>query len=433
MQQTTQAQAHAARLASRTLASTSLADRNRGLAAMAEALQTDKARILAANEADLARSQEEGLSAPLIKRLRFDEAKLRDVLAGLTSLRSLPDPVGHTQLARELSPGLTLYRVSCPIGVVGVIFESRPDALVQIASLCLKSGNAVLLKGGREAKETNRALYEALVHGTRTAGLPEGWIGLLESREEVSDMLRMDEDIDLVIPRGSNDFVRYIMDHSRIPVMGHADGICHVYIDQACDVDMAVRVAVDAKAQYVAVCNACETLLVHEAAASRVLTELKRAMDAAHVRLLGCEKTRAVIPVAPATEADWDTEYLDYVLSIRVVPSLEAAISHINTHGSGHTDAIVTQDAQAAAAFLNGVDSAGVYWNCSTRFADGFRYGFGAEVGIATGKVHARGPMGLEGLTIYKYKLLGNGQTVADVAEGREVYTHRDQDEDCPL
>ena len=423
--------AQAARRAGRILAAASLEQRNHALACIREALLARKDEIFAANAQDMAAADE--LEAPIRKRLTFGEAKLKDVTEGITSLIALPDPIGHTQLSTELTPGLELYRVSCPIGVVGIIFESRPDALVQIATLCLKSGNAALLKGGREAIHTNRALYEAICEGSRAAGLPEGWLGMMETRGEVAEMLKLNDLIDLIIPRGSNAFVKYIMDNSDIPVLGHADGICHVYVDEAADVELAVRVAVDAKAQYVSVCNATENLLVHEAIAPAFLPRLREAMEAAGVTLKGCERTRALIDVEPACEADWDTEYLDYILSIKLVDSLEEAIDFINRHGSGHTDAIMTQNGEAAARFMNEVDSAGCYLNCSTRFADGFRYGFGAEVGVSTGKIHARGPMGLEGLTIYKYKLLGSGQTVGDFASGKAVYTHKPLNRDCPL
>ena len=425
------AAAQAARAAGRRLAFSSIDQRNAALAAIRRALLRRKAELFAANQADMDAAQD--LDAPIRKRLAFGEQKLAEVVAGIDSLINLPDPLGHTQLSTELAPGLELYRVSCPIGVIGVIFESRPDALVQIATLCLKSGNAALLKGGSEAQHTNAALFDAILEGAREAGLPEGWLGMMQTRYEVSEMLKMDEYIDLIIPRGSNAFVRYIMDHSSIPVLGHADGLCHVYVDRNADIPLAVRVAVDAKAQYVSVCNACETLLVHQDIAPAFLTVLKPAMEQAGVRLKGCARTCALIKVDPADEADWDTEYLDYVLSIRIVDSLDEAIAFINRHGSGHTDAIMTQDREAAARFLNEVDSAGCYLNCSTRFADGFRYGFGAEVGVSTGKVHARGPMGLEGLTIYKYKLLGSGQTVGDFASGKAAFTHRPLERDCPL
>lgn len=425
--------AGAARRAAIPLAASSLDQRNQALLLIAESLYAHQDEIFAANERDLAAARGDGLAGPLLKRLSFPKEKLDSVVRGLHSLRGLGDPIGHTLMSRELSPGLDLYRVSCPIGVVGVIFESRPDALIQIASLCLKSGNAVLLKGGREALKTNRALYAAMAQGAEKAGIPSGWAGLMESRADVSAMLKLDSLIDLIIPRGSNAFVRYIMENSRIPVLGHADGVCHVYVDRAAELSKAVEIAVDSKTQAAAVCNAMETLLVHRAAAGEFLPALQAAMGEKGVCLKGCEKTREIIDCLEATEDDWRTEYLDLVLSIRVVEDESEAIRHINAYGSGHTDAIVTEDPEAAKAFLSLVDSAGVYWNCSTRFADGFRYGFGAEVGIATGKLHARGPMGLEGLCTYKYKLLGHGQTVASFQAGERVFTHRDLHQDCPL
>lgn len=423
--------ARAARQAARQLAVADIDTRNAALLRVADALEGRADAIFAANARDLEAAG--GLPAPLLKRLRFDAHKLSEVVAELRSLAALPDPIGQTLLATELSPGLNLYRVRCPIGVIGVIFESRPDALVQIAALCLKSGNAVLLKGGREAMETNRALYQCIVEATEASGIPWGWAGLLETREEVADMLGLDAYIDLIIPRGSNEFVRYIMEHSRIPVMGHADGVCSVYVDRAADIDMAVQVTVDAKTQYVAVCNAAETLLVHREIAPAFLPPLARAMAQKNVELRGDAATRAIIACKPATQADWDTEFLDYILAIRVVEDMRQAMQHIAAHGSGHTDVIITADREAARDFLARVDSAGVYWNCSSRFADGYRYGFGAEVGIATGKLHARGPVGLEGLCTYKYKLLGEGQTVEAFADGRAAFTHRPLDEDCPL
>ena len=425
--------AQLARAAAWELAASGLEARNRALMEMARELEARREDIFAANEADLADARSSQLAAPLLGRLKFGEEKLRQVLDGLRSLTSLPDPIGRTTLSRELTEGLKLYRVTCPIGVIGVIFESRPDALVQIASLALKSGNAVLLKGGREALRTNQALCEALRAAAVRAGLPADFAQLLESREDVTAMLREDTLIDLIIPRGSNAFVRYIMDNSRIPVLGHADGVCHVYVDSAASLPMAVNVAVDSKAQNVAVCNAMETLLVHRGVAADFLPMLLPAMQEKGVWLKGDAATRAVIPCEEATEEDWRTEYLDYVLSIRVVDSLDAAIDHINRYGSHHTDCIVTEDREAAKAFLTRVDSAGVYHNVSTRFADGFVYGFGAEVGIATGKLHARGPMGLEGLTTYKYKLLGEGQLMAEMKRGERQYTHRLLSEDCPL
>lgn len=421
------------RSAAWTLAASSLADRNAALLTMAEELNARRDIIFAANVADMDAAEKDQLAAPLLGRLKFREEKLQAVTDGLRALTALPDPIGQTTLARELTQGLNLYRVTCPIGVIGVIFESRPDALVQIASLALKSGNAVLLKGGREAIRTNAALCDALRAAAEKAGIPANFAQLMESREDVSAMLKEDALIDLIIPRGSNAFVRHIMDNSRIPVLGHADGICHVYVDHAADIDMAVDIAVDSKTQNVAVCNAMETLLVHRDIAPAFLPKVCAALQIKNVRLLGDEAVRSIVPMEPATEADWRTEYLDYTLSIRMVPDLNAAIDHINRYGSHHTDCIVTADTAAAQTFLTRVDSAGVYHNVSTRFADGFVYGFGAEVGIATGKIHARGPMGLEGLTTYKYKLLGSGQLMADMKCGKQQYTHQLPDESCPM
>lgn len=425
--------AYRSRQAAWMLAESDLQARNTTLRKMARVLSEHREEIFAANECDVQRATEEKLAAPLLGRLKFREEKLQAVMDGLVALAELPDPIGKTTLSRELTEGLKLYRVTCPIGVIGVIFESRPDALVQIASLALKSGNAVLLKGGREALQTNAALCRCLRMAAKEAGLPEDFAQLLESREDVSAMLKEDGLIDLIIPRGSKEFVRYIMDNSRIPVLGHADGVCHVYVDSAADVDMAVKIAVDSKTQNVAVCNACETLLVHRDIAAEFLPALLPAMQAKHVRLLGDETVCRYIPAEPATEQEWYTEYLDLVLSIRVVDSMQQAVWHINHYGSHHTDCIVTDDRAAAGEFMTGVDSAGVYHNVSTRFADGFVYGFGAEVGIATGKIHARGPMGLEGLTTYKYKLLGSGQLMEEMKDGTRTYTHRLLNEDCPL
>lgn len=413
--------ARAARAAAHQMANLPDARRIDALRNAARLLRANAEALFEANAEDMRQAQAQALDAPLQKRLLFDAQKLQDVCAGLEALADMPNPLGRTQLATELTPGLELYRVTCPIGVVGVVFESRPDALVQIAGLCLRSGNAVLLKGGREAQASNQRLFSVMDQAVREAGLPAGWGALLASREDVASMLALDRDIDLIIPRGSNAFVRHIMTHSMIPVLGHADGICHVYIDKDADIGMAAKVALDSKAQYVAVCNAMETLLVHAQIAGRALPALAEAMRTAGVTLRGDARAMEIIDAEPATEADWDMEYLDYTLSIKVVDSLDEAIAHINLHGSGHTDAIITGDAGRAREFLARVDSAGVYWNCSTRFADGFRYGFGAEVGVSTGKLHARGPMGIEGLCTYKYKLLGTGQTVGEGIQ----YTHR--------
>ena len=416
------------------LISDSSADaRNHALTLLADLLKKNKEQIFEANREDLEAAKAEKLADPLLHRLAFNEDKLLQVTGGLTALAAMQDPLNHTVCSTEITEGLKLYRVTSPIGVIGVIFESRPDALIQISSLCIKSGNAVLLKGGRESLRTNKVLCGLVRDALEGASLPADAAQLLETREDVARMLKEDTLIDLIIPRGSNSFVRYIMDNSRIPVLGHADGICHVYIDQFADPDMAVRVAVDSKTQNVSVCNAMETLLVHQEIAPRILPVLAQKLRSFNVAIRGDEQTVGLIECDPAEEADWSEEYLDYILSVRIVPSLQAAVSHINHYGSHHTDAIVTSDAERASAFMRQVDSAGVYWNVSTRFADGFVYGLGAEVGISTGKLHARGPMGLEGLTTYKYKLIGCGQTMDEMKKGIRAYTHQSLNEDCPL
>jgi len=418
--------AKAAKAASIHLAAIKSEAKNAALTEIAKALTQRRSDIIAANQRDLAEAERNALAAPLLKRLKFDEAKLADVCAGIHSLIKLDDPVGRTLAATELDTGLELYKVSCPIGVIGVVFESRPDALVQISTLCLKSGNAVLLKGGSEAAHTNRILAETIAAAGEAAGLPSGWIALLETRQDVADMLELDDHIDLIVPRGSNEFVRHIMTHTNIPVLGHADGICHVYIDADADPEMAVAIAVDSKCQYVAVCNAAETLLVDVAIAETLLPALQGALEAKGVRLRGCPRTRDAIVCEPATDDDWATEYLDLVLAIKVVDGLDDAIDHINRYSSGHTDAIVTADKDKAERFMALVDSADVFWNCSTRFSDGYRYGLGAEVGISTNKIHARGPVGLEGLVIYKWKLYGKGQIAADyTGEDARKFTHK--------
>jgi glutamate-5-semialdehyde dehydrogenase len=414
-----------AKKASIELSALNAEQKNKALSFIAESIVLNKNEIFEKNEIDLKRSENENLPEPLLKRLKFDERKLSETVEGIRSLIGLSDPVGKTLLATELDNGLELYKISCPIGVIGVIFESRPDALVQISTLCLKSGNTVLLKGGSEAIETNRILAKIIYEAANQAGVPSGWIHLLETREDVNNMLALDKWIDLIIPRGSNDFVRYIMDHSKIPVLGHSDGICHCYVDKDADINMAVDVVNDSKTQYVAVCNAAETLLVHSDIAASFLPELKKKTDQKNVVLKGCEKTRKIIDVQAVSVDDWKTEHLDYILSVKVVDSLDEAINHINTFGSGHTDTIITSDQSAAERFMDMVDSANVFWNCSTRFSDGFRYGFGAEVGISTNKIHARGPVGLEGLLIYKYKLKGDGHIVSDYAGRKREFTHR--------
>lgn len=416
-------QAKKAKKASYTMFSMSSETKKKALLSIAEALDNRKAAIFEANARDMALAQQTNLAMPLQKRLLFDESKLLTVCEGLVQLSGLEDPVGKKLLATEMDDGLSLYRISCPIGVIGIIFESRPDALVQIASLCLKTGNAVFLKGGSEAAHTNRILAQIITDAAISSGLPEGFLTLLESREEVTSMLALSDYIDLIIPRGSNTFVRYIMDHSDIPVLGHADGVCHLYIHEKADTDMALSIAVDSKTQYVAVCNTAETLLVDASVADTVLPRIAEALKQKGVTLFGCEKSAKLLSIPVVSE--WHHEYLDYQMSVKIVDGIDEAIDHINQFGSGHTDAIVTSDKSVAEKFMNDVDSGNVFWNCSTRFSDGFKYGFGAEVGVSTSKIHARGPVGLEGMVTYKYKLFGSGQIVDDYASGRKTFKHR--------
>jgi glutamate-5-semialdehyde dehydrogenase len=375
---------------------------------MADALRNRSEEIYAANRKD--RDAAQGtLAGPLFKRLLLNDSKLRDLVAGIEQLAAMPDPVGRVLLETELDDGLILRRVQTPIGVVAAIFESRPEVVGQIAALAIRSGNAILLKGGREAAHTNAAIG-AVIHDVLVQHGVEGAVQLVSTREEVAQLLAMDDLISLVIPRGSNEMVQSIQNATRIPVLGHADGICHVYIDEAANPDKAVAVAVDSKAQYPAVCNAAETLLVHKnfPARQKLLDALRDAGVDLHI------------------EKDFGHEFLDLVMAVHVVESMDEAIQHIHRYGSAHTDAIVTENAGAAQRFLNEVDSAGVYWNASTRFADGFRYGFGAEVGVSTNKTHARGPVGIEGLLIYKYHLVGNGHVVATYSgENARRFKHR--------
>ena len=401
--------AHEAKVDSFSLATASSELRNNALAAIAKALQESAEDIFAANKADLAQGEADNLPAPIMGRLKFDEHKLSDCIAGINDLIGLPDPLFKTLLKRQLDEGLILEKTTVPIGVIGVIFESRPDALVQISALCVKSGNCAILKGGSEAKNTNRILSQIIHDAGVSAGLPQHFMVQIEAREGISAILGCHEDIDLIIPRGSNSFVQYIMNNSKIPVMGHADGICHMYVDSAADLDRAVTIITDAKTQYVAACNAIETLLVHEDVYDELLAKLTDAPF--EIRF---------------DEEGYSKEYLDYILSIKKVSGVDEAIQHINHYGSHHTDVIITDDEETAEKFMNFVDSAGVYHNCSSRFADGFRYGFGAEVGISTGKLHARGPVGLEGLVTYKYKLRGHGQIVGDYASGKSTFKFKD-------
>jgi glutamate-5-semialdehyde dehydrogenase len=425
-----------AREASRALARLSNDQRNAVLLAAADALESARAQILEANALDC-RAAEPAvaagkMSSAMFKRLRVTESGAKEMAVQVRAVASLADPLGRTLLSTELDDNLTLIRESCPLGVVGVVFESRPDAVPQFAALGLKSGNAMILKGGSEAARTN----ETLVQTWRAAlekfpEVPADAIQLLQSRADVLELLALDRDVDLIIPRGSYELVRYITEHSRIPVLGHGDGICHVYVDSSADITKALDIAYDAKVQYPAVCNAAETLLVHEEIAGKFLPLVVARLKDAGVEIRADAKTLSLLPgenLVRATDADWSTEYGDLILSIRIVPAMDDAIDHINRYGSRHTDAIVTEDDAAAAKFMNEVDSAGVFQNASTRFADGFRYGFGAEVGISNSKLHARGPMGLEGLTTYKYKLYGNGHTVAPYAKGEKHFTHRKLD-----
>ena len=400
--------------------------RNEALIKISEALTAHAEEIFAANARDLAAADEKGVATAVKKRLLYSEGKMKDSVSGLVQLASLPDPLGKITLNRELDEGLHLTRVTCPIGVIGVIFEARPDALVQISSLCLKSGNCAVLKGGKETAETNRVLFTVIYDAAVAAGLPEGCLLLAEQHSEIDELLTCDKEVDLLIPRGSNAFVRYIMDHTKIPVMGHADGICHIYVDKDADQDKAIRVIIDAKTQYTAACNAVETILIDRAIAGEFLPKLKAAFDAAGIKMRGTAEVSGYVPCEVMAEDAFATEYLDLIASVKLVDGAPEAVRHINYFGSHHTDSIMTENEETAAYFTQMVDSAGVYVNVSTRFADGFRYGFGAEVGISTGKIHARGPVGLEGLVTYKYRLTGDGHIVGDYASGKRAFHHRD-------
>ncbi|MEX0271603.1 glutamate-5-semialdehyde dehydrogenase [Leptolyngbyaceae cyanobacterium UHCC 1019] len=401
--------------------------RNQALEAIAQSLEAAIPEILAANAVDCEGAQAEGIAAALYARLKLNDTKLKEAIAGVRDLAKLPDPLTIVQLHRELDTGLILQRITCPLGVLGVIFEARPDAVVQISSLAVKSGNGVILKGGKEAIRSCEALVKAIHQGLQHAEIDPAIVQLLTTREETLQLLKLEQSVDLIIPRGSNSFVQFVQDNTRIPVLGHADGICHLYVDQAADIQKAVAISIDSKTQYPAACNAIETLLVHQAIAPDFLLEAITSFQNKQVELRGDSRTLEILNIKPATQADWSTEYSDLILAIKIVDSLEAAISHINTYGSRHTEAIVTENAQAAATFMAEVDAAGVYHNCSTRFADGFRYGFGAEVGISTQKMPPRGPVGLEGLVTYKYQLVGNGHIVATYTGDRaKPFTHKE-------
>lgn len=406
----------AAKQAALRMAALDSAVKDRALQAMAAALDVHRAEILAANAQDVA-AAEGKIPAELLKRLKVSDDKITDMIASLLEVARLPDPVGRTMAATQLDDGLTLYQVRCPIGMIGVIFESRPDVVPQIMSLCLKSGNSVAFKGGSEALCSNRILFSLLRDAAAAAGVPPAAFVLMETREDISEILLLDQYIDLLIPRGSYGFVRYVQEHTRIPVLGHAAGVCHVYVDGAADVPTALQVAFDSKVQYPAVCNAAECLLVDRTIAPAFLPAMAERFAAKGVEMRVDPEAATLLKAfktVPAADDEWGKEYDDLVIRIKVVGGLNEAIDFINGHGSHHTDAIITKDVQRQREFARRVDSADVFINASTRFADGYRFGKGAEVGIATGRVHARGPMGMEGLMIYKYVLVGQGQVVQD-------------------
>jgi glutamate-5-semialdehyde dehydrogenase len=407
--------------------------RNDALQAIADAIEANADAILDANDDDVAEAEElleaGEYTQAFVDRLKLSASKLESIAEMVRSVAGQEDPLGRTLAARELDEDLELYKVSVPIGVLGAVFESRPDALVQIAALSLKSGNAVVLKGGSEATHSNRILHEIIVEAAADVGaaIPDGWAQLIEAREDVQTLLERDDAVDLLMPRGSSSFVSYVQDNTSIPVLGHTEGVCHVYVDSDADLGMAENVAYDAKVQYPAVCNAVETLLVNESVADEFLPGMADRYREAGVELRGDEQVRKLIDAEVASEEDWTTEYGDLILAIKIVDSTTEAIDHINQHGSKHTESILTENEDAAARFMRGIDAASVFHNASTRFADGYRFGLGAEVGISTGKTHARGPVGLEGLTTYKYHLEGDGQLVATYSgENAKPYLHED-------
>ncbi|GGN22398.1 glutamate-5-semialdehyde dehydrogenase [Halarchaeum nitratireducens] len=432
----TETKVEAAEAAALDLANVSDDDRSAALRAVADAIEDAADEILDANETDVAAAEEKlaagDYTQSFVDRLTLDAAKVESIAEMVRSVADQRDPLGETLEARRLDEALELYKVGVPIGVVATVFESRPDALVQIAALALKSGNAVILKGGSEATHSNRVLYELIRDATDE--MPDGWAQLIEAREDVDTLLGMDESVDLVMPRGSSAFVQYVQDNTKIPVLGHTEGVCHVYVDRDADLDTAADVALDAKVQYPAVCNAVETLLVHASVADEFLPDVLARYDDAGVELRGDDRTREIaadadVDVTPAREADWTQEYGDLVLAVKVVDSLDDAVAHVNANGSKHTESILTDDADRAGDFMRRVDAASVFHNASTRFADGYRYGLGAEVGISTGKIHARGPVGLDGLTTYKYYLEGDGQLVASYAgENPKPFLHEEFD-----
>ena len=414
------------RLASIKISQTENQNRIKALNFMADYLEKNTTEILEANSEDYKRAEKKGISKALLSRLKLSKEKLNSGIDGIRKVGDLADPVNQVQIKRELSKGLILERKTVPIGVIGVIFESRPDAVMQISSLAIRSGNGVILKGGSEANLTNTAIVNALQLGLHESGLDKNAICLLTSRKDSMSMLNLENYINLIIPRGSNELVKFIQDNTRIPVLGHADGICHFYIDNEANLEMALSVALDSKIQYAAACNAIETLLVHKDIAPAFLKKAIPLFHSNDVKLIGDKRSVELGLKYEASPEDWQTEYLDLILSIKIVDDLNDAITHIQKFSSKHTDGIITENSNTANKFMNVVDSAGVFHNCSTRFADGFRYGFGAEVGISTQTLPPRGPVGLEGLVTYKYFLKGDGNIVDDFSSGRAIYTHKD-------
>lgn len=416
------------RRSQRTLGSVDGSRRSDVLRRLAALLDVRADRILSANAGDLEEAEASDLAPPLLKRLSLNEAKLATLRDGVLQLADQPDPLGKTLRRTLLDDGLELRQVQSPLGVLLVIFESRPDAVIQIASLALRAGDGVILKGGTEATASNRALVSCLRDALEDEGLPADAVALVEGRKAVGELLSMDESIDLVIPRGSGSLVRTIQNSTRIPVLGHAEGVCHLYLDAAADPDMASKLAVDGKCDYPAACNATETLLVHHGFLP-YLPQVAEALIESGVTLHACEESLAVLkaaalPAEPATDDDWRAEYGDLTLAVRVVDSLDEVVDHIHGYGSAHTDSVVTEDEVVAQAFLRRVDSASVFWNASTRFADGYRYGLGAEVGIATGRIHARGPVGVDGLLTTRWLLTGNGHAASDYGAGKRSFLH---------
>ncbi len=414
------------RLASIKISQAENHNRIKALNFMADYLEKNTKEILEANNEDYTKAEKKGISKALLSRLKLSKEKLISGIEGVRKVGDLADPVNQFQIKRELSKGLILERKTVPIGVLGVIFESRPDAVMQISSLAIRSGNGVMLKGGSEANLTNIAIVRALQKGLHESGLDENAICLLTSRKDSMSMLNLEKYINLIIPRGSNELVKFIQENTRIPVLGHADGICHLFIDNEVNLEMALSVALDSKIQYPAACNAIETLLVHKDIAPVFLEKAIPLFNSNDVKLIGDKRSVELGVKYEASLEDWQTEYLDLILSIKIVDDLDEAITHIQKFSSKHTDGIITENLTTANKFMNMVDSAGVFHNCSTRFADGFRYGFGAEVGISTQTLPPRGPVGLEGLVTYKYFLKGDGDVVDDFSSGKAIYTHKD-------